>query len=399
VTALALTGIGLLVTCDPAYGRGPLGTVDRATLVVDQGLVVYAGPAAAAPPDTDARIDLDGRCVLPGFVDTHTHLIFAGDRAEEFALRMAGRPYSPGGILDTVATTRDAPVGELAARARHLLDEARMSGTTTVEIKTGYGLTPWDEAAHLRIARTLTPETTFLGAHLVPPEFATDPSSYVDLLTEVMIPAAAAAGTARWCDVFCETGAFDVEQSRAVLLAARRHGLGRRVHANQLGPGGGVALACELDAASADHCTHLTPADVDLLASGRTVATLLPTSDFCTRQPYANGRALLDAGATVAVASNCNPGSSYSTSIPLALALAVRECGLTIDEAILAATRGGAAALQRSDLGRLTPGARADATVLDAPHPAHLVYRLGAPLVSAVLKDGTWSWRRPATIG
>jgi imidazolonepropionase len=388
VTALALTGIGLLVTCEAEQGRGPLGGVERAAVVIDEGIVVYAGPAAGAP-DADEGVDLDGRCLLPGFVDSHTHLIFAGDRSEEFAERMAGRPYRPGGILDTVAATRQASAPALTARARRLIDQARSLGTTTVEIKTGYGLTADHEATHLRIAHSLTPEATFLGAHLVPPEFAADRGGYLRLLTDTMIPAA--AGTARWCDVFCEKGAFDVDESRAVLEAARQQGMGLRVHANQLGPGAGVALACELGAASADHCTHLTPADVERLAASGTVATLLPISDFCTHQPYPDGRALIDAGAAVALASNCNPGSSYSTSMPLALALAVRECGLTIEQALLAATRGGAAALQRTDIGRLTPGARADAIVLDAPHPAHLVYRLGAPLIRAVLKDGAWA--------
>jgi imidazolonepropionase len=393
MTALALTGIGLLVTCDGEQGRGPLGIVERAALVVDGDLVVYAGPAAGAP-DADLGLNLEGRCVLPGFVDSHTHLIFAGDRADEFTMRMSGRPYRPGGILDTVAATRQAPVADLAAHARRLIEQALALGTTTLEIKTGYGLTPDHEAAHLRIARALTPEATFLGAHLVPPEFAADRGGYLRLLTEAMIPAA--AGTARWCDVFCEKGAFDADESRAVLEAARRQGMGLRVHANQLGTGEGVALACELGAASADHCTHLTPADVQRLADSRTVATLLPISDFCTRQPYPDGRGLVDAGVTVALASNCNPGSSYSTSMPLALALAVRECGLTIDQALLAATRGGAAALQRLDIGYLTPGARADAVVLDAPHPAHLVYRLGVPLVRAVLKNGAWAGPSPS---
>jgi imidazolonepropionase len=388
MTALVVTGIGQLVTCHGELGRGPLGVVDNAAVAVDEGLIVYAGPGAGAP-DADARIDLGGRCLMPGFVDSHTHLIFAGDRAGEFAMRMAGRPYRPGGILDTVAATRQATASDLAARARRLTEQALALGTTTMEVKTGYGLTAEHEATHLRIARSLTPETTFLGAHLVPPEFAADRAGYLRLLSETMIPAA--AGTARWCDVFCEKGAFDADESRAVLEAGRRHGMGLRVHANQLGPGQGVALACELGAASADHCTHLTPADVEALAGGATVATLLPISDFCTRQPYPDGRALLDAGATVALASNCNPGSSYSTSMPLVLALAVRECGLTIDEALLAATRGGAAALRRADIGHLTIGARADAIVLDAPHPAHLVYRLGAPLIRGVLKDGAWA--------
>jgi imidazolonepropionase len=393
MTSLALTGIGCLVTCDPEHGRGPLGLVEPASLVLDEGRVVYAGAAARAPGGTDGAVDVGGRCVLPGFVDSHTHLIFAGDRAEEFALRMAGRPYRPGGILDTVAATRAAPPAILEANARRLIDQALASGTTTVEIKTGYGLTPGDEALHLGIARQLSPEATFLGAHLVPAEFAADRDGYLRLLIETMIPAAAA--TARWCDAFCEVGAFDVDESRAVLAAAAAQGLGLRVHANQLGPSGGVGLACELGAASADHCTHLAAADIDALAGSGTVATLLPISDFCTRQPYPDGRALLDAGATVAVASNCNPGSSYSTSLPLALALAVRECGLTIDEALLAVTRGGASAVRRPDIGRLVPGARGDAVVLDAPHPHHLVYRLGAPLVAGVLKDGRWAVRLP----
>jgi len=325
---------------------------------------------------------------MPGFVDSHTHLIFAGDRATEFAARMAGSDYHPGGILDTVAATRAAPAEQLEDSARRLVALALANGTTTVEIKTGYGLDALHEAAHIGIARRLTEEATLLGAHLVPAEFAADRAGYLELVCRAMIPAA--SGVARWCDVFCERGAFDVDESRAVLDAARSHGLGLRVHANQLGPSGGVELACQAGAASADHCTHLTPADIDSLASSDTVATLLPISDFCTRQPYPNGRALLDAGAVVALASNCNPGSSYSISMPLALALAVRHCGLTIDEAILAATCGGAAALQRNDIGTLRPGARADALVLDAPRPAHLVYRLGTQLVAAVLRAGVW---------
>jgi imidazolonepropionase len=257
--------------------------------------------------------------------------------------------------------------------------EARTGGTTTIEIKTGYGLSPEHERIHLEVAAALTEETTFLGAHLVPPEYDRDRDTYLQLLVDVMVPAA--AGTARWCDVFCEMGAFTVDESRRVLAAALAAGLGLRVHANQLGPSGGVALACEMGAASADHCTHLSPTDIDALASTATVATLLPVSDFCTRQPYAEGRALIDAGATVALASNCNPGSSYSTSMPLAIALAVRECGLTVDEALLAATNGGAAALRRPELGHLTPGARSAAVVLDAPHPHHVAYRVGTPLV------------------
>jgi imidazolonepropionase len=398
VNSMALTGIGALATCDSRYGRGPLGIIERAALIIEDGVIVYVGPESSGPLETgpDIRVDVSGRCVMPGFVDSHTHLVFAGNRADEFAARMAGRPYRPGGIMDTVAATRAASDADLAANATRLVDEAAGHGTTTVEIKTGYGLTPAHESGHLAIARSLTPEATFLGAHIVPPEYATDRDSYLQLLIDTMIPEA--AKTARWCDAFCEAGAFDVAETKAVLTAATRAGMGLRVHANQLGSSGGVPLACEMGAASADHCTHLGPADLDALAGSRTVATLLPMSDFCTRQPYPDGRRLADAGIRIALASNCNPGSSYSISMPWALALAVRECGLTIDEALLAATRGGAAALRRDDVGRLTPGARADAVVLDAPSPEHVVYRLGAPLAAAVLRDGTWA-RPPNWLG
>jgi imidazolonepropionase len=379
MTSVALTNIGVLMTGGEGSGRGPLGLVDDAALVFDDGVVMYAGPAATAPDGAEERVDVGGRAVMPGFVDSHTHLVFAGDRAGEFVERMAGRAYQPGGIARTVEATRAATADALAAHAQHLVKEARTGGTTTLEIKTGYGLTPEHEQIHLEVAAALTEETTFLGAHLVPPEYDRDRDTYLQLLIDVMVPAA--AGTAKWCDVFCEMGAFTVDESRRVLAAAQAAGLGLRVHANQLGPSGGVALACEMGAASADHCTHLSPTDIDALASTATVATLLPVSDFCTRQPYAEGRALIDAGATVALASNCNPGSSYSTSMPLAIALAVRECGLTVDEALLAATNGGAAALRRPDLGHLTPGARSAAVVLDAPHPHHVAYRVGTPLV------------------
>jgi imidazolonepropionase len=384
--SLALVGIGALVTCDPTLGSGPLGIIADAALVFEAGQVAYAGPAGEHGPDADHVVDVGGRCVMPGFVDSHTHLIFAGDRASEFAARMAGRPYRPGGILDTVVATRSAAPNALAAGATRLRDRARRAGTTTMEIKTGYGLDPAHEAAHLQIARSITPDATFLGAHLIPPEYESDRDGYLASLVEVMVPAA--ASTARFCDVFCETGAFSVDESRAVLQAARRAGLSLKVHANQLARSGGASLAAEMGAASADHCTHLGAADVEALAASGTVATLLPISDFCTHQPYPDGRALVDAGATVAIASNCNPGSSFSTSMSLALALAVRECGLDIAEAILAATQGGAAALQRDDVGRLVAGARADALVLDAPGPEHLVYRVGEDLVWAVFEGG-----------
>lgn len=389
MASIALTGIDQLVTCDATIGSGPLGVINDATLVADEGKVVYAGSRQGAPSGVEMQVELRGHCVVPGFVDSHTHLVFAGDRASEFTERMAGQRYQPGGILATVSATRAVSRSSLEANVRRLAREAMTFGTTTLEVKSGYGLTAEHESAHLQIASAVTTEVTFLGAHVVPAEYERDRAAYLSLVTDTMLPQA--SGEARWCDVFCEAGAFDVAESRAVLEAAARLGLGLRVHANQLSAGGGVTLACELGAASADHCTHLTRADVDAFASTDTVATLLPVSDFCTRQPYANGRVLADAGATVALATNCNPGSSYSVSMPLAMALAVRECGLSVGEALWSATAGGAAALRRDDVGRLAPGCRADALVVDGPRFEHLVYRLGSNLVSAVLKDGKWA--------
>ena len=341
-------------------------------------------------PDADERLSVGGRAVLPGFVDSHTHLVFAGDRSDEFAARMAGRPYEAGGIRTTTDATRAAGDGTLRALAAERLDEARRSGITTVEIKSGYGLTPHDEARALRIAGELTPETTFLGAHVVPPEYAHDPDAYVSLVCGEML--AECRPHARWIDAFCEVGAFDADECRAVLDAGRAAGLGLRLHANQLGPGPGVRLAVELGCASADHCTHLTDDDVDALAGSDTVATLLPATDFSTRQPYPDARRLIDAGAVVALATNCNPGSSYTTSMPFCIALAVRDLGMTVDEAVWAATAGGAAALRRDDIGRLAPGCRADLVVLDAPSATHLVYRPGVALVALTLEAGETVW-------
>ena len=388
MTALAVDSIGLLVTCDPAAGDGRLGLVRDATLVVEDGGVVAI---SRTPVAADARVDVGGRCVLPGFVDSHTHLVFAGDRADEFAARMAGRPYEAGAIRVTTAATRAAGDDDLrrAAAARRL--EARRGGTTTIEVKSGYELTTDGEARLLRLAGELTADTTFLGAHVVPAEYAGRADDYVEAVVDSMMPVC--APLARFVDAFCEDGAFDADQCRAVLTAGAAHGLVPKLHANQLRPGPGVRLAVELGAASADHCTHLTDADVEALAGSATAATLLPAADFSTRQPYPPARRLLDAGATVALASNCNPGSSNTTSMPFVIALAVRELAMTAEEAVWAATAGGAAALRRDDVGRLTPGARADLVVLDAPSYTHLPYRPGVPLVAGVLEGGELTWR------
>jgi imidazolonepropionase len=379
-----VTGIAELVTNDPALGPGPLGIVSDAALVVDGGRVAWVGPAAGAPA-ADARIDVDGRAVLPGFVDSHTHLVFAGDRSAEFEARMSGVPYDGGGIASTVAATRAAGDEQLRSRLRMLVGEMRAQGTTTVEVKSGYGLTVAEEARALRFAREVTGETTFLGAHVVPAEYAGRVEEYVALVTGPMLEAC--APFARWVDVFCEPAsphAFDGAAARAVLEAGRAAGLGLRVHGNQLGPGPGVRLAVELAAASVDHCTYLTDADVDALASGDTVATLLPGVEFSTRQPYPDARRLLDAGVTVALATDCNPGTCFSSSMPICIALAVREMRMTPAEAVRAATAGGAAALRRDDVGHLGVGARADLSVLDAPSYRHLAYRPGVPLVRAL---------------
>ncbi|GHF16200.1 imidazolonepropionase [Streptomyces griseoluteus] len=385
-SSTAITNIATLVTNDPSLGdNSPLGLIQDAALVIDGERVVWAGESSKAPA-TDNHLDAGGKAVLPGFVDSHSHLVFAGDRTAEFNARMSGRAYSAGGIRTTVAATRAASDAELEANLARHLAEALRQGTTTMETKSGYGLTVEDESRALRLAAAHTDEVTYLGAHIVAPELAEDPAAYVALVTGEMLDAC--APHARWIDVFCEKGAFGADQARAILTAGRAKGLHPRVHANQLSYGPGVQLAVELDAASADHCTHLTDADVDALAGGNTVATLLPGAEFSTRAEWPDARRLLDAGVTVALSTDCNPGSSYTSSVPFCVALAVRDMGMTPDEAVWAATAGGAAALRRTDVGRLGPGARADLVLLDAPSHVHLAYRPGVPLVGEVWRSG-----------
>src|SRR3954454_23699715 len=385
MSAFVIDNIGLLVTKDPERGQ-----VRDAALVLEDGRVSAVERAGAAGGE---RLDAGGRCVIPGFVDSHTHLVFAGDRGDEFAARMAGAPYAAGGIRVTTEATRAASREDLLALAAARRREAHRAGITHLEIKSGYGLTVESEERLCSVAAELTDDGTFLGAHVVPAEYEGRADDYVELVCRDML--AACAPHSRWIDVFCEDGAFDEEQSRAVLAAGRDAGLGLRVHGNQLGPGPGVRLAVEMGAASVDHCTYLTDGDVEALASSQTVATFLPATDFSTRQPYPDARRVLDAGATVALATNCNPGSSYTTSMAFCVALAVRDMGMTADEALQAATLGGARALRRDDVGRLSPGARADAALLAAPSHAHLVYRPGVPLVAAALQAGRIAWQDP----
>ncbi len=378
MTSTVFDGIGLLFTADPAREE-----IEDAALVVDDGVVSWIGRSADAPA-ADARVDVDGRAIIPGFVDSHAHLVFAGDRTAEFAARMAGEAYSAGGIRATVAATRAASVPALAANTARLVAEMLAQGTTTVEIKSGYGLTVEDEQRCLEIASQFTEETTYLGAHVVPPDAEAD--EYVRTVTGAMLDAC--VPYAKWVDVFCERGAFDEDQTREILAAGIKAGLQARVHANQLGEGPGVRIACEMLAASADHCTHLTDADVAALADSGVVATLLPGAEFSTRSPYPDARRLLDAGVTVALATDCNPGSSFTSSMAFCVAVAVRDMRMTPVEAVRAATRGGARALRRTDVGTLRVGARADLVILEAPSYLHLAYRPGVPLVTQVWQGG-----------
>ncbi|WP_308113482.1 imidazolonepropionase [Kineosporia corallincola] len=391
-----VTGIGQLVTNDPSVGDGSaLGLLDDAAVVIEDDRIAWVGSAASAPPSDSAQ-DLGGRAVVPGFVDSHSHLVFAGDRSGEFAARMTGEPYTGGGIATTMAATRAASDDQLRQHVGTLLAEMRSQGTTTVEIKSGYGLDVEQESRALRIAAEFTSEVTYLGAHVVPPLFRDRRHEYVELVAGEMLEAC--APHARWADVFCEPAsahAFDGDETRTVLRACAEAGLLPRVHGNQLAEGPGAQIAVELDAASVDHCTYLTDADVAALgAAGRlvdsenpvtgTVATLLPGVEFSTRSPYPDARRLLDAGAVVALATDCNPGTCFSSSMPLIIALAVREMKLSPAQALLAATLGGALALRRADVGRIRVGARADLTVLEAPSYLHLAYRPGVPLARAL---------------
>ncbi|MCE9621282.1 MAG: imidazolonepropionase [Actinomycetia bacterium] len=381
--SVVVDNIGLLVTNDRALGEGPLGILRDASIVFDRGVVVSVGPAGQIADET---IDASDRCVIPGFVDSHTHLVFAGDRSDEFAARMAGQPYSAGGIQTSVAATRAASTADLAGLTNGRREEARRAGITTVEIKSGYGLDAANETRCLQVAEQFSNDTTFLGAHVVPAEFGDRTDDYVHHVCTDML--AAAAPHSRWIDAFCEVGAFDADQCRAVLAAGKAAGLGARLHANQLGPGPGVQLAVEMGCASADHCTFLTDADIAALAASDTIATFLPATDFSTRQPYPDARRAIDAGVNVALATNCNPGSSYTTSMSFCIALAVRDLRMTAEEALMAATLGGARALRRSDVGVIAAGKRADLVILDAPSYRHLIYRPGVPLIHSVIEAG-----------
>ena len=414
------TGISELVVNDLDH-VGELSVIEDAALLIDDGCVIWSGPSAQA--DTALRdhlgearsasseyatlndddiangeitsasagvefetIDLGGKAVIPGFVDSHNHLIFAGDRSAEFAARMAGQKYSAGGIATTVVATRAASDEELEANLVHLLDQARRQGTTTFEIKSGYGLTLDDELRALTIINRHTEESTLIAAHVVPPEFKDNPEAYVDLVIDEIIPAA--TGHAKWIDVFCEKGAFTEDQTRRIITAGTAAGMKPRLHANQLTDGGALKLGAELGCVSVDHATFASDSDLAALAEAGTVVTLLPGVEFSTRQPYPDARRYVDAGVTLAIASDCNPGSCFTNSLGFCIAIAVRDMHFTVDQAVWAATAGGARALQRADVGHLGAGARADLVVLDAPSYRHLSYRPGVQLVERVIRGG-----------
>lgn len=378
------TDISELSTNSPE-GQGLLGTISDAALVVADGRVEWIGKASDAP-NVEEVISLAGRAVIPGFVDSHAHLVFAGDRAQEFAARMAGEKYAAGGIRSTVTATRAASDEELRLNLKRLADELAASGVTHFEVKTGYGLTVEDELRGLCIAKEFTDDVTLLAAHVVPVEYESRADEYVDLIINEMLPAA--VGLAKWFDVFCEKGAFTVEQTRRLLAAAQALGFGLRLHANQLSDSGAAELALEFDCASADHCTYLSDAMVQEFAASESVVTLLPGAEFSTRSTYPNARRLIDAGVKVAIATDCNPGSSYTTSMPFVIAVAVRDLGMKPEEAVYAATWGGAQALKRTDIGHLGVGARADFVVLAAPSQIHLAYRPGVQLVESTWRAG-----------
>jgi imidazolonepropionase len=370
----------------PAETVGELTVITDAAMVVDSGQITWLGKDSDAPA-CETEVDLTGQTVIPGFVDSHSHLVFGGERSEEFAGRMTGKKYEAGGINSTVSATRKATADELRANTAKLVQELYASGITTFEIKSGYGLDVETERLSLEIASEFTDEVTFLGAHVVP--LGSDPDEYTDLVAGKMLESI----TAKWVDVFCDTGAFSVAQARKVLTAGIAAGLKPRMHANQLSNIGAIALAVELDCASVDHCTFLDDADIELLKNSQTVATLLPGAEFSTRSVYPQGGELMNRGVVVALATDCNPGSSFTTSMPFCIALAVRDMGFSVDQAIWAATKGGAMAL-RGDRGVLEVGARADFVVLDAPNRIYLAYRPGVAIISQTFLQGRKVYER-----
>ena len=384
---LLVTDIGCLVTNEASIDGTPLGIIHDAAFSVTDGKVSWVGSRSeVSVGDYQRVVSANDKTVIPGFVDSHNHLIFAGDRAAEFSARTQGQPYSAGGINYTVEQTRSASNEELRHNAAALVTEGLTSGTTTVEIKSGYGLSVADEVRSLQIAREFTEETTFLGAHVVPAEYKNAPEDYVAMVCGPMLDAV--APHSKWIDVFCDRGAFSPDQTRQILKAGIAKGLLPRLHANQLEPGEGIKVGVELGAASVDHISHFEDSDIAALAKSNTVATFLPGAEFSTRSKYPDARPMFEAGINVAIASDCNPGSSFTTNMPLMIALAVREMFFTPEQALWSATKGGALALCRTDVGYLAVGARADFLILSSNSYLHLAYRPGVSLIEQVWRNG-----------
>jgi imidazolonepropionase len=370
MSALLIGNIGQIIT----NSDKELGILEKAALVVENQKVVWVGSNESAPA-TDNYLDAENGVVTPGFVDSHTHAIFAGDRSRDYVARMSGNKYATGGIKTTVAATRDASDVELKLNLQKILQYSKLNGTTTIEIKSGYGLDIASEVKILKIAKEYTSETTFLGAHVVPDEYSGDRSAYVNLVKGEMLDAV--LPYAKWVDVFCDTGAFTVDEAREILKSGMAKGLMGRIHGNQLGDTGGVELALELGLASVDHASHISDASIEALANSEVVTTFLPGAEFFTKSAYPNAKKLLELGATVALATDCNPGSSFITSMPIVMAMAIRDMGFTPAQAMAAATLGGAKALKRADIGYLTAGAKADIIIWQAPTYEHIPYRMG----------------------
>jgi imidazolonepropionase len=384
---LLVTDIGCLITNEASIDGTPLGIINDAAFAVTDGRVSWVGARSGVnASDYQNVISANGKAVIPGFVDSHNHLVFAGDRAIEFSARMQGQPYEAGGINYTVEQTRRASDEELRGNVSALVKEGLISGTTTVEIKSGYGLSIADELRSLEIAREFTDETTFLGAHVVPSEFKSAPEDYIAMVCGPMLDAV--AQHAKWIDVFCDRGAFSPDQTRQILKAGIAKGLLPRLHANQLEPGEGIKVGVELGAASVDHISYFNDSDIAALANSNTVATFLPGAEFSTRSKYPDARPMFSAGIQVAIASDCNPGSSYTTNMSLMVALAVREMFFTPEQALWSATKGGALALRRNDVGYLSVGAKADFTILSSNSYLHLAYRPGVNLIEQVWRNG-----------
>ncbi|MGI9131980.1 MAG: imidazolonepropionase [Candidatus Nanopelagicaceae bacterium] len=370
MSATLISNIGQLIT----NSDFALGIINNAAIVIENGKVLWVGPNSSAPA-SDLNIDAENSVVTPGFVDSHTHAVFSGDRHKDYVARMAGSKYASGGIKTTVAATRAASVDELRNTTKKLINRANSTGTTTIEIKSGYGLDVETESKILRVAQEFTKETTFLGAHVIPQEFSSNRSDYIDLVKNEMLEAC--APYAKWIDVFCDESAFTVDEAREIITSGLNKGLKGRIHGNQIADSGGADLAAELKLASVDHCTHVSDKSIENLAAAKVVATLLPGAEFFTKSKYPDAKRYLDAGVTVALATDCNPGSSFITSMPVVMSFAIREMNLTPEQAFYAATKGGAMALQRDDIGHLEVGATADLVIWNAPSFEHITYRMG----------------------